>query len=76
MAGDLNVLPDSETFEVLARSGLVDLVGRADTRTSAYPKPVRHAGYLLVSDRDAVSSFEVLTAPEVSDHRPLVLDLT
>jgi exonuclease III len=75
VAGDFNVLPDSETFDVLCAAGLVDLVGTADTRTSAYPKPVRHADYLLVSDPSAVASFEVLADPEVSDHRPLVLDL-
>ena len=75
VAGDLNILPNSETFQILARAGLTDLVGDADTRTSAYTKPVRHASYLLVSDRRAVASFEVLAEPEVSDHRPLVLDL-
>ena len=75
VAGDLNVLPGSETLGVLADAGLVDLVGAADTRTSSYAKPVRSASYLLVSDPAAVRSFEVLAAPEVSDHRPLVLDL-
>ena len=75
VAGDLNVLPTSETFEVLGRAGLTDLVGAADTRTSAYTKPARHADYLLVSEPDAVESFEVLASPEVSDHRPLMLDL-
>lgn len=74
-AGDMNILPDSETFEVLAQIGLTDLVGQSDTRSSAYLKPVRHASYLLVSDVDAVASFQVLATPEVSDHRPLVLDL-
>ncbi len=75
VAGDMNVLPNSETFEVLGGIGLTDLVGASDTRTSAYAKPVRHASYLLVSDQDAVASFEILESPEVSDHRPLVLDL-
>jgi endonuclease/exonuclease/phosphatase family metal-dependent hydrolase len=75
VCGDLNVLPQSETFDVLGAIGLVDLVGTADTRTSHYTKPVRHAGYVLVSDPDAVQRFEVLVAPEVSDHRALVLDL-
>jgi endonuclease/exonuclease/phosphatase (EEP) superfamily protein YafD len=74
-AGDMNILPNSETFEVLGKIGLTDLVGRSDTRTSAYEKPVRHASYLLVSDVNAVATFEVLASPEVSDHRPLVLDL-
>jgi endonuclease/exonuclease/phosphatase family metal-dependent hydrolase len=75
VCGDLNLLPDSETFAVLAGVGLRDLVGDADTRTSRYPKPSRHASYLLVSDPDVVRSFEVVTTPEVSDHRPLVVDL-
>jgi endonuclease/exonuclease/phosphatase family metal-dependent hydrolase len=75
VCGDLNLLPDSETFDILGAIGLVDLVGTADTRTSRYAKPVRHASYLLVSDPDAVQRFEVLAAPEVSDHRALVLDI-
>jgi endonuclease/exonuclease/phosphatase family metal-dependent hydrolase len=75
VCGDLNLLPGSETFDVLAGAGLTDLVGTADTRTSHYGKPVRHASYLLVSDVAAVKSFEVPAEPEVSDHRALVLDL-
>lgn len=75
LCGDLNLLPDSETFAVLAGAGLTDLVKTADTRTSHYPKPVRHASYLLVSDVAAVKQFEVLTEPEVSDHRALILDV-
>ncbi|WP_433833223.1 endonuclease/exonuclease/phosphatase family protein [Actinoplanes sp. CA-015351] len=75
LCGDLNLLPDSETFGILAGAGLTDLVGTADTRTSRYPKPVRHASYLLVSDVDAVKHFTVVAAPEVSDHRALLLDI-
>lgn len=75
VGGDLNLLPDSETFEILCASGLVDLVGTTDTRTSRYTKPVRHANYLLVSDPDLVVDFDAPAAPEVSDHRALVLDL-
>jgi hypothetical protein len=75
LCGDLNLLPGSETFGILGQAGLVDLVGTRDTRTSRYPKPTRHASYLLVSNPGAVAAFEILTAPEVSDHRPLVLDL-
>lgn len=73
--GDFNLLPDSATFEVLRGIGLVDLVKHADTRTSRYRKPVRHASYLLVSDPTAVRGFSVVTDPEVSDHRPLALDI-
>jgi endonuclease/exonuclease/phosphatase family metal-dependent hydrolase len=75
VCGDFNLLPDSETFGVLADVGLTDLVGTADTRSSHYRKPVRHASYLLVSDVSAVKHFEILTEPEVSDHRALILDL-
>ena len=75
VCGDLNLLPDSETFDVLAGVGLVDLVGTADTRTSRYAKPSRHASYMLVSDPGAVKHFDAPAAPEVSDHRPLVLDV-
>jgi endonuclease/exonuclease/phosphatase family metal-dependent hydrolase len=75
VCGDLNLLPGSETFDVLAGEGLTDLVGTADTRTSRYPKPVRHASYLLVSDVRAVQRFEVVTEPEVSDHRAMTLDI-
>jgi endonuclease/exonuclease/phosphatase family metal-dependent hydrolase len=75
VGGDFNLLPGSETFDVLAELGLTDLVGDADTRTSSYPKPVRHASYLLVSAPDEVQRFEIIAAPEVSDHRALVVDL-
>lgn len=75
VCGDLNILPDSITFDLLADIGLVDLVGLADTRTSSYAKPTRHANYLLVSDRNAVGNLDIPARPEVSDHRPLILDI-
>lgn len=76
VCGDLNLLPASETFEILrSRLGLTDLVGDADTRSSQYRKPIRHASYMLVSDPSAVRNFEIVAAPEVSDHRALLLDL-
>jgi endonuclease/exonuclease/phosphatase family metal-dependent hydrolase len=76
--GDLNLLPGSVTFAVLARLGLSDLVttrGHEDTRTSFYPRPVRHADYMLVNDAVRVRDFGVPALPEVSDHRPMILDL-
>lgn len=75
VCGDLNLRPDSETFEILGKIGLVDLVGAADTRTSRYAKPIRHASYLLVSDPAAVNRFEILVEPEVSDHRALLVEI-
>ena len=75
LCGDLNLLPSSETFTLLAEHGMTDLVGEADTRTSIYTKPIRSAGYLLVSSPAAVRSFEIIATPEVSDHRALMLEI-
>ncbi len=76
--GDFNVEPQSQTFAVLAEIGLRDLVTRSGadgTRTSHYAKPGRFADYMLVNDAVTVQGFEVVTDPEVSDHRPLVLTI-
>jgi endonuclease/exonuclease/phosphatase family metal-dependent hydrolase len=77
--GDFNLLPGSASFAALrARLGLSDLVtgrGHRDTRTSFYPKDGRLADYLLVSPEVEVRRFEVVAAPEVSDHRALLLEL-
>ena len=76
LTGDLNLLPESATFARLAALGLRDLVGRADTRTSRYPKTPRSADYLLVTPGVPVARFEVVASPEVSDHRALRLELS
>lgn len=76
VCGDFNVEPDSATFEVLGMLGLRDLVtgrGHAGTRTSHYAKPGKFADYMLVSANLAEAPFEVVRAPEVSDHCPLLL---
>jgi endonuclease/exonuclease/phosphatase family metal-dependent hydrolase len=78
VCGDFNVEPSSATFEVLAGLELIDLVtarGFTDTRTSYYRKAGRFADYMLVNGRVAPRSFEVVAQPEVSDHRPLVLEI-
>ncbi|SCB16375.1 Endonuclease/Exonuclease/phosphatase family protein [Rhizobium hainanense] len=78
VCGDFNVLPDSETFEILGGLGLVDLVisrGHDDTRTSHYKKQPRFADYMLVTQDIEVISFDPVAEPEVSDHRALLLDL-
>jgi endonuclease/exonuclease/phosphatase family metal-dependent hydrolase len=69
--GDFNVEPNSETFRVLGRLGLVDLVtsrGFQGTRTSQYSKPGRFADHKLVNDRVTVLDFPVVSDPEVSYH--------
>ena len=74
LCGDFNVLPDSKTFTILRRVGLIELIRDRDTRTSRYEKPVRHANYLLVSDVSAVIRCDAPPEPEVSDHRFLELE--
>ncbi len=77
VCGDFNLLPDSDTFQVLRELGLTDLVtghGFAGTRSSHYTKPERHADYMLVNTAVAVAAFDVVRQPEVSDHCPLLLD--
>ncbi|MEO1676967.1 MAG: endonuclease/exonuclease/phosphatase family protein [Pseudomonadota bacterium] len=78
LAGDFNILPDSTSFAIWAQLGLRDLVigsGISDTRTSHYPKSQRHANYMLVNPFVTVAAFDAPSMPEISDHRPLVLDL-
>ncbi|WP_415403031.1 endonuclease/exonuclease/phosphatase family protein [Tateyamaria sp. SN3-11] len=78
LAGDFNLLPDSECFDVLAGAGLHDLIahhGITDTRTALYTKDQRFADYMLVSPDLIDALFDVPAGPEVSDHRPLILTL-
>lgn len=78
VCGDFNVEPISETFDVLSKLGLVDLVttrGFQGTRTSHYSKPGRYADYMLVNQNVTVLDFAVVSDPEVSDHCPLLLTI-
>lgn len=78
LCGDFNVEPNSETLAILAQAGMVELVtarGFPGTRNSHYKKPGRFADYMLVSGEAAVTGFDVVYDPEVSDHCPLILDL-
>jgi exonuclease III len=78
VCGDFNVEPQSQTFAILGRLGLTDLVtagGDAGTRTSHYHKPGRFADYMLVNRQVEVRAFSIVRTPEVSDHCPLVLTI-
>lgn len=78
LCGDFNVGPDSDTIKLLENAGFTELVTRhapEGTRTSHYRKPARFADYMAVSNPGAVTSFEVVRSPEVSDHCPLLLTL-
>jgi endonuclease/exonuclease/phosphatase family metal-dependent hydrolase len=77
LCGDLNLMPQSATFDLLEEIGLSDLVtarGYSGTRTSYYAKEPRYADYLLISPGIAVTRFEVVREPEVSDHCALLLE--
>ena len=79
VCGDFNVLPESETFAVLKELDLVELVttrGFTDTRTSHYAKQNRYADYMLVNPSVQIHHFDVVRQPEVSDHRPLLLEFS
>lgn len=78
ICGDFNVEADSETLSILTRTGMTELVTSGDfdgTRTSHYTKAGRYADYMLINRPEAVENFDVVAVPEVSDHRPLLLDL-
>lgn len=51
------------------------VVALVERRTSNYTKPTRHANYVLVSERVPVDQLDIPAQPEVSDHRPLILDI-
>ncbi len=77
--GDLNLLPESESFSIWRDAGFTELVttrGITDTRTHLYEKAQRFADYLLVSPEVSVGTFDVPAEPVVSDHRPLVLEFS
>ena len=78
VCGDFNVLPDSQTLELLRKYGYIELVTElnfTDTRTSHYKKPGRFADYMCVSSETVYSHFDVVRDPEVSDHCPLILEI-
>lgn len=78
LCGDFNVGPTSETLSILSEAGFSELVtarGFISTRTSLYQKPMKHADYMLVNRISEITSFDVVSDPEVSDHCPLLLSL-
>ena len=74
--GDFNVMPGSETFRVMTRVApynLVALRGFDGTRTSHYQGDLNWADYILVNGPLKDAAFDVVSDPEISDHRPLIL---
>ena len=76
LAGDFNLLPDTEGIRMIEAAGMRNLVkefGVTSTRTEMYKKPLKFADYVFVSTEVKVKDFKVL--PDVvSDHAPLFLD--
>lgn len=77
IAGDFNLMPDTESTAILEKAGLINLVKKFDitsTRTPLYDKTEeRYADYVFVSKGVNVQEFKVL--PDVvSDHSALYLD--
>jgi Endonuclease/Exonuclease/phosphatase family len=78
ICGDFNVEATSKTLGFLKSNGFEELVTANNfegTRTSHYNKPGRFADYMLINSLEAVKRFDVVYAPEVSDHCPLVLEI-
>lgn len=78
ICGDFNIEPGSQTFDVLAAIGLRDLVTGNNfpgTRTSHYGKDGRFADYMFVNEAVEIVSFQVVDHPEISDHKPLILQI-
>jgi endonuclease/exonuclease/phosphatase family metal-dependent hydrolase len=77
MCGDFNLLPNTESIQILEDIGLKNLIkeaGVTSTRTSHYTKSEKFADYAFVSKALEVKDFKVLSE-EVSDHSPLNLEI-
>ncbi len=82
IGGDFNLTSKTTSLRMLAKSKAFDQRGRilnhefgvTDTRTSHYAKEVREADFALVSPSVKVFSFTAPAEPEISDHRPLILE--
>lgn len=82
LGGDLNLTSKTQSLAMLAGSYAFNRRGRIlneeldipDTRTSHYHKEGREADYVIVSENVKVLSFTAPATPEVSDHRPLIIE--
>lgn len=75
VCGDFNLLPTTDSLRMLEEAGMRNLITEyqiTSTRTSLYPKSIRYADYVLVSDGISVEDFHLLPE-EVSDHAAISL---
>ncbi|HYC83120.1 MAG TPA: endonuclease/exonuclease/phosphatase family protein [Candidatus Paceibacterota bacterium] len=78
VAGDFNLLPDTESVQMIEQAGVRNLIkdySITSTRTELYKKDLPFADYIFTSPEIKVNEFKVL--PEtVSDHSALSLDFS
>lgn len=77
LAGDFNLLPDTESIKMLEYAGLQNLIKRykiTSTRTSLYKKELRLADYVFLSKGLSPKEFMVLPE-EISDHSALLVEV-
>jgi endonuclease/exonuclease/phosphatase family metal-dependent hydrolase len=77
LCGDFNLLPETESINILENAGLRNLVSEYDitsTRTSFYTKPDKFADYIFTTPGITVKDFKVLP-DEVSDHAALYVEI-
>lgn len=76
LCGDFNLTPDTESISIL-EAGMTNLIRDhqvTSTRTSLYSKKEKFADYVFTCPKVTVNDFKVLDDPEVSDHKPLLVD--
>jgi endonuclease/exonuclease/phosphatase family metal-dependent hydrolase len=77
LAGDFNLMPDTESIRILERMGLRNLIkdyGITNTRTSYYKKTSdKFADYVFVTGDIRVQDFQIMPE-EVSDHAAMYLE--
>jgi endonuclease/exonuclease/phosphatase family metal-dependent hydrolase len=82
LGGDFNLNPDTRSIHILEDSGLRNLIsdyGITSTRTDKYPEEKRiknpYADYVFVEEKINVTTFNVDTSFEGSDHAPMFLEI-
>jgi endonuclease/exonuclease/phosphatase family metal-dependent hydrolase len=78
LCGDLNLRPDTQSFQLLVNGLRCPLLSQGITSTRSsihYKKAEKYADYILHSDDLEVAQFDVIPAHEASDHLPIRLIL-
>ena len=81
LCGDFNLLPDTESIKMIEKSGMRNLIGEFNIKTTRsasnfkkYPdSPQYFADYMFVSPELNIKKFSVPQL-EISDHLPMILE--